>query len=123
MDNPETLVIGGSMGATAVGAVAWFVKAMGARIVKQFDDGNAATAKALAEMSTRFETKFDSLSGEVNRNTAQTTGLAAKLGAMEQRIENLEERLEGQRDFYRNEHEKLRAQWSDFLVSNARAAK
>ena len=66
MDNPETLVIGGSMGATAVGAVAWFVKAMGARIVKQFDDGNAATAKALAEMSTRFETKFDSLSGNAN---------------------------------------------------------
>lgn len=122
MDNPETLVIGGSMGATAVGAVAWFVKAMGARIVKQFDDGNAATAKALAEMSTRFETKFDALSGEVNRNTAQTTGLAAKLGAVEQRVENLEERLEGQRDFYRTELEKLRGQLTEYMVQNAKRA-
>ncbi len=122
MDNPETLVIGGSMGATAVGAVAWFVKAMGARIVKQFDDGNAATARALAEMSTRFETKFDALSGEVNRNTAQTTGLAAKLGAVEQRVENLEERLEGQRDFYRTELEKLRGQLTEYMVQNAKRA-
>lgn len=123
MDSPETLIVGGSIGTSAVAAVAWLIKAMGVRLLKQFDDGQATTGKAIAEMSTRFETKFDALSGEVNRNTAQTTGLAAKLGAMEQRLENLEERLEGQRDFYRTEHEKLRSQWSDFLVSSAKASK
>ena len=105
MENPETLIIGGTMGASAVGAVAWFVKAMGARIVKQFDEGNAAMARAIAELGGRM----DALSNEVHRNTAQTTGLAVDLGAQKQRIDMLDQRVEGQRDFYRAEHEKTRS--------------
>ena len=105
MDNPETLIIGGTMGASAVGAVAWFVKAMGARIVKQFDEGNASMARAIAELGGRM----DALSNEVHRNTAQTTGLAVDLGAQKQRIDMLDQRVEGQRDFYRAEHEKTRS--------------
>lgn len=100
-DEPSALIIGGGMGTAAVGFIIWAVKMLIQRVVDQLDKG-----------MTEIRNNLVSLAAEVHRNTAQTTGLAAELGAIKQRVDQHDGKFDGVRESYRQEVDKVRTEIS-----------
>ncbi len=105
----SALIIGGGMGTAAVGAIIWAVRMLLQRFVDQIDKGFAEIRANLV-----------ALSGEVHRNTAQTTGLAAELGAIKQRVDQHDAKFDGLREAYRSEIDKLSGRIDALMVARGK---
>lgn len=107
MADPFDMLIGAGIGGPVIGGLVWAVKALGHRSVSALDKALEHLEKSIREQGGETKQLIGELTREMRALRDTDIRQAEQIGALQQSVKSLGDRIDGQGNHYRAQYDRV----------------